>query len=51
MLVGKSPPDKKFTVYNDEGDPAKSWWKQKRWRGSTAVILSWSVNDSCYISE
>ena len=32
-LMGSNP--KQIKIYNDEGDPMKSWWKLESWRGDT----------------
>ena len=37
MLLGKEGEGEKVIVYNDEGDPAKSWWKRKKFRGTKCI--------------
>ena len=38
MLVGDGNNGRRINVYNDEGDPAKSWWKRKRFRGRYVFV-------------
>ena len=39
-LLGKDIGKSIINIYNDEGDPAKSWWKRKHFRGTPIGIFN-----------
>ena len=39
-LLGKDIGKSIINIYNDEGDPVKSWWKRKHFRGTQIGIFN-----------
>ena len=48
-LLGKDIGRNIINIYNDEGDPVKSWWKRKHFRGTLiGIFISYQDTPLCY---